>query len=334
MNLEPFSLPLQSPLGTATGTIDHREGFLVRVEVDGVEGVGEATPLPGWTEPLSDCKAALEAVTDPVDALDTGELETTPAARHGVSLAVLDARARKEGIPLYRYLGGERETESVPVNATVGDGSPEATASAVETAADADFPAAKIKVGARSLVADLDRLAAVRTRCPTIELRVDANGSWDRDTARRAVPELAGHDVSVVEQPMAPDDLAGHADLRGRDLDIALDESVIECGVDSILEASAADLLVCKPMALGGVDIARGAIIRAREVGLDAIVTTTIDGAVARAAATHLAASVLDVRACGLATGDRLADDFAENATPIRNGAALVPHGKGNIPPL
>jgi hypothetical protein len=86
-------------------------------------------------------------------------------------------------------------------------------------------------------------------------------------------------------------------------------------------------------MALGGVDTARELARRADSQGVAPIVTTTIDGAVARAGAVHLAASLPAPRACGLATGDRLASDLRADATPVRDGCTIVPQGKGNIPP-
>ena len=334
MNLEPFSLPLSSPLETAAATIDSREGFLVQVDVDGVAGLGEATPLPGWTESLEDCETALRSVEDPAAALDSGHLDETPAARHGVSLAVLDARARASDRPLYRYLGGEERVDRVPVNATVGDGSAEETATAAESAVDAGFRAVKVKVGARSPEEDVRRLEAVRERCPDAELRADANGAWDRPTAERLLPRFAALDVPFVEQPLPAADLAGHAALREpAGVGVALDEGLVEHGLDTVLEAGAADVVVCKPMALGGVDAARDVAMRARDAGVEPVVTTTVDGAVARAAAVHLAASVPDVRACGLATGDRLAADLRAGVATVRAGSAVVPHGKGNIPP-
>ena len=62
----PFALDLTRPLGTARGDIARREGFVVTVEPAGnrseAVGVGEATPLPGWTESHEDCAAALDAV--------------------------------------------------------------------------------------------------------------------------------------------------------------------------------------------------------------------------------------------------------------------------------
>ncbi|MFQ3318771.1 MAG: o-succinylbenzoate synthase [Natronomonas sp.] len=333
MNIKPFSLPLARPLGTAAGTIDNRDGFVVHVEIDGVEGVGEATPLPDWTEPIEECERALRAVDEPATAFADGQLDDTPAARHGLSLAVLDARARSAGQPLYRYLGREERVESVPVNATVGDGPPAETATDAETAVDAGVPAVKIKVGARSLSADIDRLRAARKRCPDVELRADANGAWDETTAGEALKAFDTLDIAFVEQPLPGDDLAGHAALRGRGVGIALDEGLVEHGIDTVLGAEAADVVVCKPMALGGVDVARDSALEAREAGVDPVITTTIDGAIARAASTHLAASLPDVRACGLATGDRLAADLWENVAPVRDGRAVVPHGKGNIPP-
>ena len=333
MRTERFSLPLARPLETAAGTIDAREGFLVRATVDGREGLGEATPLSGWTESIEDCAAALEDVDDPVAALECGVLDDRPAARHGISLAVLDARARRDGVPLYRHLGGRPGRERVPVNATVGDGDPEATAAAVAEAGAEGYPAVKLKVGAGPLERDLDRLDAVRARCPAVELRADANGAWDESTAERALARFAAFDVTFVEQPLPAADLAGHAALSGGEVGVALDEGLLKHGVEAVLDAGAADVVVCKPMALGGLDRARSAAGTAREAGRPAVVTTTIDGAVARAGAAHLAASLPEGPACGLATGDRLAADLREGIAPVADGTVAVPQGKGNVPP-
>lgn len=333
MEIEPFSLPLCRPLGTAAGEIETRRGFVLRTELDGTPGVGESTPLPGWTESLDECERILSRIDDPRTALESHRLSNTPAARHGLSLAVLDAEARTGGRPLYRQLGGEHEVASVPVNATVGDGTPAQTVDAVEDAVDAGYPAIKVKVGNRRPTADLERIEAIRDNRPAVELRVDANGAWDLETAERIVPELAGLDVSVVEQPLPASDLEGHALLRGRGTEIALDEGLVRHGSDAVLDVGAADVLVCKPMALGGLDVARAAVRSAREAGIDALVTTTIDGAIARAAAVHLAASIPEVRPCGLATGGLLESDLRDGIAPVADGAVAVPQGKGNIPP-
>lgn len=331
MKIERFSLELSRPLQTAHGTIDAREGFLVRIDCDGIAGVGEATPLPGWTESLETCEKALECAQKADDwerALDV--LDGTPAARHGLALALCDARSRAAGVPLYCSLGGD-QTERVPVNATIGDGTVEETIEAATTAIEQGFSALKIKVGTRTVETDVERLAAVReTVGPDIELRADANGAWNRDEARTALDALADCGLAYVEQPLASTDLAGHAELRGQ-VDIALDETLAERSIETVLDTDAADVLVLKPMILGGPERTRKVALAARETGLEAVITTTVDGALARAGAVHVAASLSNPPACGLATADRLAEDIIEDPTPIEDGFVRVPQHPGNV---
>ncbi|EMA47386.1 o-succinylbenzoate synthase [Halococcus saccharolyticus] len=337
MRIERFSLALATPLATARGTIDAREGFLVFVDVDGIRGVGEATPLPGWTESIDECRDALgrarrAVATDGWDAALATLDDGAPAARHGLALALCDARSRAAGVPLYRHLGGEH-TERVPVNATVGDGTVEETADEAARAVEQGFSTLKVKVGAREVAEDVARLDAVRNAVgDETELRADANGAWSREEAGMALDTFADLDVAFVEQPLAPDDLAGHATLRGGAVGIALDESFAEHAVETVLTADVADVLVVKPMVLGGPDRAREAALRAREAGLDAVVTTTIDGALARTGAVHVAASLSDPPACGLATADRLAEDLVSDPAPVMDGEVCVPQDPGSAP--
>jgi o-succinylbenzoate synthase len=336
MNTTPFSLPLSNPLVTSSGTIDEREGLLVRYDHRGQRGVGEATPLAGWTESLDDCRAALDsAATAEQTGGHTAALlelaaDSVPAARHGFATALLDADARADGVPLYQWFDDDRTCRSVPVNATVGDGDPETTADAVESAVESGFACCKLKVGARSVAEDTARLRAVRERVgDTVTLRADANGAWSREQAEDAFDRFVAHDVAYVEQPLAPDDLTGHADLRGGPVGVALDESLVHHRADTVLSADAADVLILKPMVLGGPGNAHTLAMRARESGVDPVVTTTIDGVVARLAALHVAAAVPDIGACGLATGDRLASDLADDPAALTDGRLSVPQSGG-----
>lgn len=337
----PFTLDLSRPLSTADGAIEQRRGVLVGVErsVDGgtVRGVGEATPLPGWTESYDACTAALreppEAWQRVADTVGE-ERPSTPAARHGYRLAVLDAAARAEDRSLAALLaergGFPTPNESVPVNATVGDGGVEETVAAAREAVASGFDCLKLKVGAQSLDADLERVRAVRNAVDAA-IRVDANGAWSRETAEEAVEALGTIGVEYVEQPLPAEELSELAALRGRGIAIALDESIRDCGVDTVLDAGATDVAVLKPMALGGPDAAIDAAAALVDRGVDPVVTTTIDGAVARAAAVHVAAAVPGTRAGGLATGAMLASDLGADPAPVVDGAIAVPDGPGTV---
>jgi len=320
--IRSFALPLSRPLETATGAITEREGFVFYR--DG--GVGEATPLPGWTETLTASERALERADAAADwDAALAACEGAPAARHAVSLAKLDAGAREDGTPVARRFTDD-PANVVPVNATIGDASRADTVDAARGAASEGFETVKVKVGARSVAADVGRLRAVAAETG-LRVRADANGAWTRTQAQDACFAL-GDVVEYVEQPLPAHDLAGHADLAGGDVRIALDESLTEYPLEEVL--GVADCVVLKPMALGGVDRAREAALAARDAAVDPVVTTTIDGAVARTAAVHLAASLPDVPACGLATAEWLDADLAADPAPVEDGRIRVPDGPGH----
>ena len=334
MDIDPFTVRLDPPLSTARGTLGERDGFLVTVGYEGETGLGEATPLLGWTESLSECKEALQRARAIAEELDwgvaLGKLDA-PAARHGLSLAFAEARARAEGLALYRSLGDGRPVERVPVNETIGaDGTPEETAVAAREAVDAGYDSLKLKVGANGLEDDIERVRAIRDAVgDRIEVRVDANGAWTKVEAKQALTAFEALDISYVEQPLPAGDLDGHAELRGGPVDVALDESLTAHDVETVLDAEAADVVVLKPMVLGGPDRAREAAIRAREAGVDVVVSTTFDAVVARTGAVHVAASIPDVLPCGLATAGRLTTDLAPDPAPVADGEIAVPQDKG-----
>ncbi|MDL5361122.1 mandelate racemase/muconate lactonizing enzyme family protein [Halalkalicoccus sp. NIPERK01] len=321
MRVEEFSLALETPLSTAAGEIVRREGVAVRIG----GGVGEATPLPGWTESLEECREALSGIDDPEAAL--ADLDDRPATRHALSLALMDRDAREKGVSLSSHLGGSSDSgETVPVNATVGDASPEETAEAAREAVENGFGTVKCKVGARPVDEDIERVRAIREAVgPDPALRLDANGGWSREGAAHALGELADIGIEYVEQPLAADDVAGHRDLPST-VPIALDESLAGRTVEGIEGlADAADVFVLKPMALGGID---RVVELGRRLG-DVVVTTTIDAVIARTAAVHAAAALGVERACGLATADLLERDLAPDPAPVRDGAISVPTGPG-----
>lgn len=345
LEFQPFSLDLADPLETADGTIEARDGFLIRLIDQGNEtpdsaddfpvGYGEATPLPGWTESIEDCKQALERARDairegPSEALEAVDRQV--AARHGLALAIADLQATREATPLYRYLGQGPMVGRVPVNATIGDGSPAETVDAALSVVDRGFRCCKLKVGLRTVAEDVERVRRVREAVgPGVELRADANEAWTYEEATSALDEFANLGVSMLEQPLPGGALEGHADLRTHSsgVSIALDEGLLEHGVDAICDAGAADVVVLKPMALGGIDIARKVAAWLAELDVTPLVTTTIDGVVARTGAVHLAAAIPNVPACGLATADLLATDLGRDPVLLEKGSAVVPQTKG-----
>ena len=110
---------------------------------------------------------------------------------------------------------------------------------------------------------------------------------------------------------------------------IAADEAVSDYAAAERAIAHA-DVLVLKPMRLGGLSTASYIARYAASSGLGAIVTTTIDTGIATAMALHLAASLPDEgRAHGLATASLLESDLLFRPLDIQRGYMNLPASSG-----
>jgi L-alanine-DL-glutamate epimerase-like enolase superfamily enzyme len=83
-------------------------------------------------------------------------------------------------------------------------------------------------VGRARLADDVERLAAMRQRLGEgFPLMVDANMKWTADEAIRAARAFAPYDPVWLEEPISPDDVAGHARVaREGGLPIAAGENL------------------------------------------------------------------------------------------------------------
>ena len=144
-----------------------------------------------------------------------------------------------------------------------------------------------------------------------IQIRIDANQSWSVNEAIANLKQLEFLQIEYVEQPVAALDLEGMAKVRrSQSIPVAADESVNNLEqLQQAIATQSADIIILKPMALGGILTAHRAALIALQSGLDVVVTTTIDGAIARQAAYDLASALPLKRACGLATGHLLVEN-------------------------
>jgi o-succinylbenzoate synthase len=339
-SVTPVRLALAVPLATARGTLRAREGAVLSLlAASGASGWGEALPLPGFgLETAGDALRALERiaaglVADTPDDLDTALdavsrlAPNAKSARAAADAALHDLAAQEAQQDVAALLDPARR-ERVSVSALVGGDDPGAAAAAARHALRRGFRTLKLKLLAGDLARDEERVAAVREAAGAgAKLRLDANGAWKEATAFEAVERLARFDVELIEQPVAPADVAALARVRAASpIPIAADESVRdEDAAKQLLDAAAADALVLKPAALGGLRAAGRIAAQARRAGIDVIVTSFIDSSLGIAAALHFAASIPESPfAAGLATAELLADDLA-TPFPVAAGAIALP---------
>jgi o-succinylbenzoate synthase len=332
-------IPLRDRFVTAHGTLAARESWIITLESDdGAIGVGEAAPLAGHSLPpgppvdglLDKIRSALPL---PLAALPRplGATASEAAVRFAIETAELDLSGTVAERPLVDLLGGGRP--AVPVNAVIDATDDDEVVARARGAAQTGFGTIKLKVGTRPLREEERRLARIREAIgSSIRLRLDANGAWNEATATSALSLLRRFHIEFVEQPVPPHHFAVLRRVRQASaIPIAADEDVWspEAG-RQLLDAEAVDLLVLKPMVLGGLRAALALAQEAHAHGVRCVVTTTIDSGVATAAALHLAAAIPGpLPACGLATTSLLETDLLVQPLAVVGGVMSVPRRPG-----
>ena len=329
----PYQLAFREPLRTASGIFSHRQGFVIEIsdrqsnyEVQHI-GLGEAAPLDGFgMESLIETERTLreaQRLLINAEIQDLSDIENllkyydrTPAAKHGIELGLLHLLSQDQDISLSQLLANScsgKVRDRVVVNAVIGAIAPEQASIRAREYIQQGYRCLKIKVGTEDFEADLRRVEAVRSQVGNaIQIRIDANQGWSVSEAIANLKILESLQIEYVEQPVAAANLIGMAEVRrSQSILVAADESVNNIlQLHQVIKAKAADIIILKPMALGGILTAHRAAAIAFQAGLDVVVTTTIDGAIARQAAFALAAALPIKRACGLATGHLLIENI------------------------
>lgn len=328
----PYALPFREPYVTARGRLERREMVLLRLRsADGLVGLGEAVPLSlrgGATLPR--VVGELEALGSH-DSLDEATLRSTavslsPPARCAALTALLDLRGKKASAG--PAAGAADSPGPVRCNATLVAGEPAAVAADALRWAEDGFSVFKLKVGAGD---DVGQVRAVREAIgPEPRLRLDANGAWSFDIARRKLEELEPFDIELIEQPVATiDDAAELADRTT--IPIAADESV-ECRADAerAVAVSAYALAGIKLSKVGGPEQA----IEIAEV-IPSYMSSALDGPVGIAAAAQVAQTLSGSPhggpglAHGLATQRLFSSTVAAVECDLRGDLLHPPAGPG-----
>ncbi len=152
----------------------------------------------------------------------------TVLALSALDMALWDLKARRAGLPLWRLLGGF--DPKVPCYA--GGIDLDLTAAELIEQTHGNIAnghrAIKMKVGRDRLSEDVAKIAAMREAFgPDMSLMVDANMKYTVDQAVRAARAFQPFDLTWFEEPIPPDDPAGHMRiLRDGGIPIASGENL------------------------------------------------------------------------------------------------------------
>ena len=265
LRLHSLQMPLVRPFRTSFGTQHVRDVMLVEaIDSDGVQGWGECVTL-GWPGYNAEYTAGAIRVIKEYLAPIVLARDWTPEgvhaamkvvrghhiARASVGTAVLDVWLRRAATSLGDYLGATRA--EVDCGVSVGIPTSESTEELLEEVGmyvDAGYRRIKLKIEPGW---DIEPVAAVRERWPTIPLQVDANQAYSREHAHH-LARLDEFDLLLIEQPLEEEDWWGHTLIaRACSTPICLDESILSTeSAESAIEFGAASNINIKPGRVAG----------------------------------------------------------------------------------
>jgi L-alanine-DL-glutamate epimerase-like enolase superfamily enzyme len=288
-----FDLKLRYAWGLSRGTWTVRTNAFVKIEKDGVVGLGEAAPIARYNETAQSAAAFIEQARPVLDrdlrdyAVRLAEIEAAGpgehAAKAALDMAMLDWNARALGVPLWRFLGLGKD-KAVTTTYTIGiDEVPVMQQKTREAAA---FGVFKIKVGTPDDRKIIEGMREVTDK----PLRADANEGWKtKEQALEMIEWMAPRGVELIEQPLPAAQLEDYAWLKERSpIPVFADESLIEPS-DLPRIAPYFHGVNVKLMKCGGVQEAVRLAAMARNLGLKLMIGCMIESSLGISAGAAVA---------------------------------------------
>lgn len=304
-----LDLPTIRPHALSMVTMSGQTMMIVRLRCsDDVVGLGEGTTIGGLaygSESPESMKLTIDRYIAPLlvgaDATRVGlvmdkvnvAVKGNHFAKCAIETALLDAQARRLGLPLSELLGGRRR-DSLPVAWTLASGD---TAKDIDEAQrmlaacrHKDF---KLKIGKRPVDQDVAHVAAIRKALPDFaSVRVDVNMAWREREALHGIAALADAGCVLVEQPVHG--VEPLARLQAKSTTALMADEILtgpECALAAAAK-HAGDVFSIKIEQAGGLFAAGKVISIAEAAGIAVYGGTMLEGPIGTIAAAHLFAGV------------------------------------------
>lgn len=345
ISLYRLDVPLKEPFVISLGPIETVQNVVVSIHTAyGQTGWGECSPFATINGETADtCLVVgrlLAQVLNGRDAFDIAgnitAMDKVIWANHSIKsafdMALHDIAAQVAGLPLYRFLGGEK-IKNLFTDMTISIGPAQKMAQDALRFQQEGFTVIKVKLGGMPAV-DVARIAAIRNAVgPSLPLRIDANQGWpDVDTALEVLAQLAPFDIQHCEEPIPRWQFQHLSRLSAASpIPIMADESCCDLhDAERLIGIQACPLFNVKLGKAGGLHKAAQLVRLAASAGMGMQVGGFMESRLGMTAAAHLALTSPFIRYCDFDTPLMFATDpVLEGIRYEAGGRVALPDGPG-----
>ncbi len=255
----PYLLEFKRPGGTSRGILETKETFILEVFDGEKKGIGECGLFRGLSfDDVPDYEEKLfwlcANISEDFEVLKN-ELRNYPSIWFGYEQAI---RNLKFGNELYFPNEFTKGQDFIKINGLIWMGSVEFMREQIQEKLHLGFDCLKLKIGT-DWPSEKRILEELRNEFPQnqLELRVDANGAFDPETAIKVLEELSNLKIHSIEQPIKAGNVKDMKNLcANTPTPIALDEELI--GIvnpvekETLLKEILPQYIILKPSLVGG----------------------------------------------------------------------------------
>ena len=325
---EKYILNFKKPSGTSRGVMLEKETWFLIIEENGKKGIGECGLFRGLSyDDRLDYSDKLQWVCDNIHlGKDTlwEKLREYPSIQFGVEQAFLSLKSDDPMILFpSAFTKGE---ESIPINGLVWMGNPEFMKEQIDEKMVQGFNCIKLKIGAIDFDKELELIRYIRSHFSPelMEIRVDANGGFDKSDTLDKLSQLSELKIHSIEQPIKQNQYDSMADLcKDTPLPIALDEELI--GVinyndkENLLQKIRPQYIILKPSLVGGFKGSEEWIEIAEKLNIGWWITSALESNIGLNAIAQWTSTLNNPMPQGLGTGGLFTNNFESNLF-VQNG--------------
>lgn len=209
----------------------------------------------------------------------------------------------------------------IPINAVIGMFDANETISIIEDKLSEGYETFKIKIGRENFNEDINIIKKIREKFKDkIIIRLDANGFYCLNVAIEVLQELENYNIEYIEQPIS-DVFSFPAIKESSSILIAADDSIKNINdATNIINNRLSDLIILKPLWIGGIINSIKIIMLAKEKNIDCIISSVFESNIGKRANVFVSSLLKNNYACGLSTNDFFSNNIEEDFYPIKNG--------------
>lgn len=247
----PYQLQFRFEARTSRASMRVKDTYFIRLYdtavPDSTIGIGECALFRGLSAEDSPEyeKQLAQACLNPYEALKSD----CSSIRFGFETAF-------NSLPQSAWLLGKT---GIATNGLIWMGDKATMAERIDAKLEQGFRVLKLKIGGIDFDDEVELLAGIRRRYSpeTLEIRLDANGSFSPENALKRLVRLSEYHIHSIEQPLKAGQYEAMAALcRISPIAIALDEELIGCRTEDesqrLVENIMPQYLILKPSLCGG----------------------------------------------------------------------------------